>query len=89
MDIILEMLANVNLGHDLKLIAQQGRVIVIGNRGEVTINARDLMGKKGSIRAFTLWAATPQEMKEIHAGLYAGMDNGTMRPVIGKEIPLA
>jgi NADPH2:quinone reductase len=88
-DIILEMLANVNLGHDLKLIAQLGRVIVIGNRGEVTINARDLMGKKGSIRAFTLWGTSAQEMKEIHAGLYAGMDGGTMRPVIGKEIPLS
>jgi NADPH2:quinone reductase len=38
-DIILEMLANVNLAHDTKLLAKGGRVIVIGNRGEVTINA--------------------------------------------------
>ena len=39
-DIILEMLANVNLAYDTKLLAKDGRVIVIGNRGEVTINAR-------------------------------------------------
>src|SRR5262245_31162373 len=42
-DIILEMLANVNLASDTKLLAKDGRVIVIGNRGEVTINARELM----------------------------------------------
>lgn len=87
-DIILEMLANVNLAADLKLVAQFGRVIVIGNRGEITINPRDIMGKRSSVKGFTLWAATEMEMKEIHAGLYAGLENGTMRPVIGKKIPL-
>ncbi len=88
-DIILEMLANVNLAHDTKLLASRGRVIVIGNRGEVTINARELMGRRASIRAFTLWAFTPAEENEIHAGLIAGLENGTLRPVVGKELPLA
>jgi NADPH2:quinone reductase len=88
-DIILEMLANVNLAHDTKLLASRGRVIVIGNRGEVTINARELMGRRASIRAFTLWGATPAEENEIHAGLIAGLENGTLRPVVGKELPLA
>ena len=88
-DIILEMLANVNLAHDTKLLASRGRVIVIGNRGEVTINARELMGRRASIRAFTLWGITPTEENEIHAGLIAGLENGTLRPVVGKELPLA
>ncbi len=88
-DIILEMLANVNLAHDLKLLAPRGRVIVIGNRGEVTINARELMSRRGSILAFTLWAATEAESAEIHAALFAGLENGTLRPVIGKKMPLA
>ncbi len=88
-DIILEMLANVNLAHDLKLLAIRGRVIVIGNRGEVTINPRELMGRRASIRAFTLWGITPAEETEIHAGLIAGLENGTLRPVVGKEMPLA
>lgn len=87
-DVILEMLANVNLGHDLKLLAQQGRVIVIGNRGEVTINARDLMMRRSSIRAFTLWGVSETEEKHIHAGLFAGLENGTLRPVVGKELQL-
>lgn len=88
-DLILEMLANVNLAHDLKLLAIRGRVIVIGNRGEVTINARELMGRRSSIRAFTLWGITPPEEADIHAGLIAGLENGTLRPVVGKELPLA
>jgi NADPH:quinone reductase len=88
-DIILEMLANVNLAKDLKLIATNGRVIVIGSRGEITITPRDLMGKRGSIRAFTLWAITEQETREIYAGINAGLSNGTLNPVVAKEIPLA
>src|SRR6267378_7587102 len=33
-DVILEMLANVNLSSDFKLLATNGRVIIVGNRGE-------------------------------------------------------
>jgi NADPH:quinone reductase len=88
-DVVLEMLANVNLGADFKLLAQLGRVIVIGNRGETTVNARDLMARRASVRAFTLWAATDAESVEIHAGILAGLENGSLLPVVGKEIPLA
>ena len=78
-DIILEMLANVNLSHDTKLLANNGRIIVIGSRGEVTINPRELMGRRASIRAFTLWGITLEEEADIHAGLFAGLENGTLR----------
>ena len=88
-DVVLEMLANVNLSADLKLLATNGRVIIIGNRGEITINPRDLMSRRASARGFTLWAITPAEEAQIHAGLIAGLENGTLRPVVGKELPLA
>jgi NADPH:quinone reductase len=88
-NLILEMLANVNLGHDLKLLATNGRVIVIGSRGDVTITPRDTMARRGSVHGFTLWGITEAEDKEIHAGIFAGLENGTHRPVVGKEIPLA
>jgi NADPH:quinone reductase len=87
-DMILEMLANVNLPNDTKLLAKDGRVIVIGNRGEVTINARELMARRASIRALTLWDITPTEEADIHAALTAGLENGTLRPIVGKELPL-
>ena len=88
-DLVLEMLANVNLANDIKLLATNGRIIVIGNRGEITINPRDLMARRGSIRGFTLWALTPAEEADIHAGLSAGLENNTLRPVVAKELPLA
>ena len=88
-DIILEMLANVNLAYDTKLLANNGRVIVIGSRGEVTINPRELMARRASIRAFTLWAITAAEEADIHAGLFAGLENGTLRPIVGKKLLLA
>jgi NADPH2:quinone reductase len=87
-DLILEMLANVNLGKDLKLLAFRGRVVVIGSRGEVTIAPRDLMTRRASILAFTLWGATEVEEKEIHAAITAGLANGTLRPIVGREMPL-
>ena len=47
------------------------------------------MGRRVSIRAFTLWAITPEEEADIHAGLFAGLENGTLRPIVGKELLLA
>jgi NADPH2:quinone reductase len=87
-DIILEMLANVNLGADLKLLAQKARVVVIGSRGDVTITPRDLMSRRAAILAFSLWGFSEAEFVDIHAGINAGLENGTLRPVVGAEIPL-
>ena len=87
-DIILEMLANVNLGADLKLLAQKGRVVVIGSRGDVTITPRDIMARRAAILAFTLWGITDAEAADIHAGIISGLENGTLRPVVGTELPL-
>ena len=88
-DIILEMLANVNLGKDLPLLAKHGRVIVIGSRGTVEITPRDLMSRDADVRAMTLFNATPAELAGIHAALAAGLENGTLRPIVGREMPLA
>jgi NADPH2:quinone reductase len=87
-DVVLEMLANVNLATDLKLLALHGRVIVIGNRGEITINPRELMARRAMVRGFTLWAATEAESVEIHAAIAAGLENVTLRPIVRKELPL-
>ena len=88
-DIILEMLANVNLAKDLPLLAKFGRVIVIGSRGKVEITPRDLMARDADVRAMMLFNATDAELAGIHAALGAGLENGTLRPIIGRERPLA
>jgi NADPH2:quinone reductase len=88
-DVILEMLANVNLDRDLELIALRGRVMVVGNRGRVEIDPRKMMGKDGTILGMTMFNATADEQRMIHAALVAGLENGTLNPVVGKEFPLA
>lgn len=88
-DIILEMLANVNLDKDLPALARYGRVVIVGNRGRIEINPRDAMQRDADIRGMTLFNITPVERDRIHAALYAGFENGTLRPIIGRELPLS
>jgi NADPH:quinone reductase len=88
-DVVLEMLANVNLAADLKLLARFGRVIIIGSRGDITITPRDLMARTASVRGFVLWGISEADEGDVHAGIYAGLENGTLRPVVGNELPLA
>src|ERR1700674_2204932 len=87
-DVVLEMLANVNLAADLKLLARFGRVIIIGSRADISITPRDLMARTSSVRGFVLWGISEADEADVHAGLYAGLENGTVRPVVGKELPL-
>jgi NADPH2:quinone reductase len=87
-DLILEMLANVNLGRDLGILATHGRVSVVGSRGNAEITPRDMMGRDGAIVGMSLWNTPPHELIRIHAALVAGLENKTLRPVIGQEIPL-
>ncbi|MTI14747.1 NADPH:quinone reductase [Sansalvadorimonas verongulae] len=87
-DIALEMLANINLGHDLNALAMGGRVIVIGNRGTVTINPRDLMKRDADIRGMSVFNASETDRKVIHSALYAALAIGSLKPVIAKTFPL-
>ncbi|MCL5125842.1 MAG: NADPH:quinone reductase [Deltaproteobacteria bacterium] len=87
-DIILEMAAHSNLGRDLKILAGGGRVVVIGSRGPVEIDARDAMSRDASILGVLLFNASDDELATIHAALGAGLENGTIRPVIGKTFSL-
>ncbi|KAM8849249.1 quinone oxidoreductase isoform 2-T2 [Spinachia spinachia] len=88
-DVIVEMLSNVNLSADLQMLALGGRVTVVGCRGSVEINPRDTMAKESSIMGVGLFFATPEENKECAALLYAGMEAGWLRPVVGSQYPLA
>jgi NADPH2:quinone reductase len=87
--IILEMLANVNLGKDLQVLARDGRVIVIGNRGKVEIDAREAMVRDAEIRGMFLFNVSARDKVAIHAALRAGLESGTVKPVIGRELALA
>lgn len=88
-DCIIEFLANVNLGGDLKILAKGGRVVVVGSRGTVEIDPRDAMGKDALVLGMSLFNATEAELNGIHAAIFAGLENGTLNPVVGLQFPLA
>jgi NADPH2:quinone reductase len=88
-DIILEMLANVNLAKDFNVLAMRGRIVVIGNRGTIEWNPRTAMNKDAAVLGMAYGHATPAQHAGIHASLVEGLRNGTLRPVVGQEIPLA
>ncbi|MGC4085828.1 MAG: zinc-binding dehydrogenase [Vicinamibacterales bacterium] len=88
-DVVLEMAAHVNLDKDLTLLAKYGRIVVIGNRGRVEIDPRGTMAKEAAILGMLLFNVTPQELTATHAALVAGLENRTLRPVVGREFSLA
>lgn len=87
-NVILEMLANVNLAKDLKILSKHGRVVVIGCRGEVCINPRDIMGRDAAVLGMSLFNASDRQKSQIYAAICAGLNNGTLKPVVGKEFSL-
>ena len=88
-NVILEMLANVNLSDDLGALAKGGRVVVVGSRGRVEIDPRDTMSKEAVIMGMTLFSATERERLGMHAAFLAGLENGTLRPVVSRKLSLA
>lgn len=88
-DVILEMLANENLGKDLRLLAPFGRIVVIGSRGTVEIDPREAMVRDASILGTRLRNVSPEMFRTIHAACGDGFARGSLRPIVGKELPLA
>jgi NADPH2:quinone reductase len=88
-DLVLEMLANVNLGNDLSLLAPRGRVVVVGSRGKVEVNPRDLMTREADVRGVMLFNTPESDLISIHEAIQAGLRSGSLKPLIGERLPLA
>jgi len=89
-DIVLEMLANVNLNADLQLLAKLGRVCVIGNRGTIDgFNARLLMQRRASVRGVMLSTITESEKQEIINAIENALKKIKITPLVGKQYPLS
>ncbi|MGD9904222.1 MAG: NADPH:quinone reductase [Vicinamibacterales bacterium] len=88
-DVILEMLANVNLDHDLTMLAPRGRVVVVGNRGRIEIDPRKIMGKEAAVHGMAFWNQTEAELQRAYDGVDRALASGALRPVVGLSLPLA
>ena len=58
-DVLIEMRADINLGSDPSALAKNGRIVIVGARGTVTILPRHLMVAEADIRGTALWNMTP------------------------------
>lgn len=87
-DVILEMLANVNLVKDFDVLKMFGRIVVIGNRGSLDFNPRLIMGKDASVFGMALFNAPEAEMAEIHEAIFQGLSEGFLNPIVGKTFEL-
>lgn len=88
-DVILEMLANVNLAKDFEALARYGRIVVVGSRGALEFEPRLTMRIDASILGMALFNARPEELRRVHAAIGAGLENGTLRPLVGRRFALA
>lgn len=88
LDVIIEMLANVNLVNDLELLGQNGVVIVVGNRGPIQIDPRDMMRKETSIMGTALFSSTPEEWQAAARFVVEGLEAGWLNPVVERTYPL-
>jgi len=88
-DLILEMLANVNLGKDLPMLAQHGRVVIVGSRGPVEINPRDLMARNADVRGVFVFGTPAPVLTEAHMAIVGGLQEGLLRPIIAQSFPLS
>ena len=88
-DVIIEMLANVNLQNDFEVLSMFGRVTVVGNRGSLEFNPRAIMGKDATVFGMSLFNAPEDALQEIHRAIFDGLSRGYLKPVVGESVPLA
>ena len=88
-EVIIEMLANVNLQKDFDALAMFGRVSIVGNRGSLEFNPRSVMAKEATIKGMSLFNSPDDAVREIHAAVFEGLSEGYLKPVISESIPLA
>lgn len=87
-DVIVEMLADVNLDRDLKALGRQGRVIVVGSRGNVEITPRDLMARDAAVMGMAVMNVTPLQLQQIARSLYPLLQGGLVQPVVRQTYAL-
>jgi NADPH2:quinone reductase len=88
-DVIIEMLANVNLSKDFEVLKMFGRICVVGNRGSLDFNPRLIMGKDATVTGMALYNAPREAFDEIHEAIFAGLSSGFLKPIVSRQFPLA
>lgn len=86
-NVVVEMLANVNLPKDLALIAKNGRIVIVGSRGSLDFDPRETMAKNAVIFGMLVKNMTYEQYMMNMFRLKAGLENG-LKVLVGGELPL-
>ena len=87
-DVIVEMLANVNLEKDFQALAKYGRIVIVGSRGSLEFTPRLAMMKETDVLGMAVWNTTQQEYVSALSAVAAALESGVLRPIVGRELPL-
>lgn len=87
-DIIIEMLANVNLERDFEALAMFGRIVVVGSRASLQFTPRLAMTKDATIHGMSLFNAPPQKLVEIQVAIHDGLAQGALNPTVSRRFSL-
>uniref|UniRef100_R4G446 Putative zinc-binding oxidoreductase n=1 Tax=Rhodnius prolixus TaxID=13249 RepID=R4G446_RHOPR len=98
-DAIVENSADSNLGSDFLMLAQGGRIAIIGTKSPlkppphnpklVEVNPRSLMYTEGRVYGVKLLGVTENEFKVCSNAIIDGIEEGWLRPVIAQEYKLS
>jgi NADPH2:quinone reductase len=86
-DVIIEMVS-ANIKRDISILAKNGRIAVIGDRTPIEVDAHALTSCDGSILGTNIGNLPPSTVAGLHAFIFQGLRNKTLKPVISQKIPL-
>jgi NADPH2:quinone reductase len=87
-DVIIEMVS-ANVKRDVSILAKNGRIAVIGDRTPIEVDAQALTERDGVILGTNISNLPPASAAGMHARIYQGLKNKTLRPVISQKLALA
>jgi len=87
-ELVLELMADVNLSRDLQVLARNGTISVVGTRGDARINPVTLMYVEGNIRGSSVFRMAPDEITEEMKAVSQGVQEKWIHPYVGKEFTM-
>jgi NADPH2:quinone reductase len=87
-DVIVEMMSQRNLNHDVALVADGGRIALVANSGRIDLDLGPT-GRTIALFGVSIIHTEPGAINRALTAIDAGLANRTLRPIVGREFPLA
>ena len=87
-DVIIEMLANANLEMDTQVIADAGRIVIVGSRDTIEINPRNIMGTEAVVTAVNVGKMPKTDKLSAWEDIRKLLENDLVKPLIGAQFTL-